>query len=525
MNKKSFLALFLIVLSICFPAGGLFYFFYQQAREQEINELASLAKRIALRASDTRTQMVDAFNELKQHGVRCDPKGFAKMQSVSVNAAYLQAVGVFQDGKIICSSFGNIVDGWDLGKGQGRTATGIQAWVNVNLPISDKHKFNVYEKDGYVTLVHPGQVVDVHARNDISLAVLVSNPKFIARSKGHISSEWISAYQPNQSETQIIGSNLVSFYAVPEHNIAGLAASNKAVIWERLSSIAIYIITLSLLASLFLTSGVVMLSRHQAGPKKRLLDGLKKKEFFLHFQPIFDITTGQCVSAEALIRWRRPDGSIDEPLLFIPSMEKYGLMPAMTKFVMREAAETMRPLLKRHPTFRLSINFSPADLVKDCPLKAIQEMLNEMGAHACNLIIEITERSYLDTEKTRDIISEIRKTGVSIMIDDFGTGYSNLATLHSIQVDGLKMDRIFTESVDTTAATHNVANSIIQMAHNLGLGLVAEGVETTAQLAFLKAHGVKYAQGFLLGKPMSAEDLLSLLNTQVSSQTGSAINR
>lgn len=111
------------------------------------------------------------------------------------------------------------------------------------------------------------------------------------------------------------------------------------------------------------------------------------------------------------------------------------------------------------------------------------------------------------------------------MIDDFGTGYSNLATLQSIQVDGLKMDRIFTESVDTTAATHNVANSIIQMAQNLGLGLVAEGVETTKQLASLKAQGVKYAQGFLLGKPMSAEDLLSLLNTQVSSQSGSANNR
>ena len=268
-----------------------------------------------------------------------------------------------------------------------------------------------------------------------------------------------------------------------------------------------------------------MLSRHQVGSKNRLMDGLKKKEFFLLYQPIFDITTQQCVSAEALIRWRRPDGSVDLPLLFIPSMEKYGLMPAMTKFVMREAAETLRPLFRRHPTFRLSINFSPADLVMDCPLKAIREMLNEMGAHACNLIIELTERSYLDTEKTRDIINEIRKIGVSIMIDDFGTGYSNLATLQSIQVDGLKMDRIFTESVDTTAATHNVANSIIQMAQNLGLGLVAEGVETTKQLASLKAQGVKYAQGFLLGKPMSAEDLLSLLNTQVSSQSESANNR
>ena len=507
-----------MALSICLPAGGIFYFFYKQEKQQEINELAFLAKEIARRASDTRIQIVDAFAELKRHDVHCDDKGIALMQSISVSSTYLQAVGVFQDGKIICTSFGKLENGFDLGTGQGKTATGIQAWIHVNLPFSVKQTFNVYEKDGYVTLAHPGQVIDIHTQPNVSLAVLVSNPVFISRSKGHISPDWIKAYQKNETQTLTVGSAIVSFHSVPEHNIAGMAATDDAVIWQRLTLLTLPLLVLSLLASLLLIAGVVMLLRYQTGPKKRIIDALERGEFFLQYQPIFDITTQQCVSAEALIRWRRPDGSVDAPLLFIPSLEKFDLMSSMSKFVMREAAVAMRPLLKRHPTFRISINFSPVDLVHECPLTAIQEMLNEMDAHAHNLTIEITERSYLDTEGTRDIINNMRKIGVSILIDDFGTGYSNLATLQSIQIDGLKMDKIFTESVDTTAATHNVANSIIQMAHDLGLELVAEGVETTAQLTFLKTHGVKYAQGFLLGKPMSAEDLLSLLNTQVSAR-------
>lgn len=514
MGFKNISALLLLFLSACLPVGGALFFAYHQAKDQEARYLSALSEEIALRASVTRSQMVSAFEELKKDNVQCDSAGLAKMQSISINSTYLQGVGVFQDGKIACSSFGMLNQGISLGKGQGRTATGIQAWVDVEMPLANKRKFNIYERDGYITLVHPGQVIDITARPDVSLAVIVSKPKFVARSKGTVLPEWISAYQPNETETVQLGAFLVSYHAVPEHNIAGLAASNQSSVWQHFAAFAKFLLPIGLLASVLLLIATTMLVRRNSGAKARLLAALKNKEFFLLYQPVYDIQTNQCVGAEALMRWQRQDGVIDEPLLFIPAMEKYDLMSRVTKYVMHEAAYEMRPIIEQHPAFRLSINFSPKDLEVGGPMLEVPGMIKRMGATPCNLIIEITERSALDATNTRQTIDQIRQSGVSILIDDFGTGYSNLATLQSIHVDGLKMDRIFTESIDTTSPTHTVAQSIIQMAQDLKLNLIAEGVETKAQLDYLKAHGVKYAQGFLLSRPITAEALMLLLDHQ-----------
>ena len=507
----------LLVLSACLPIGGALFFAYQQAKDQEVRYLSSLAEEIARRASDTRAQMVSAFEELKKDNVQCDNAGLAKMQSTSIQSSYLQGVGVYRDGHIVCSSFGMLEQGISLGKGQGRTATGIQAWVDVELPLVSRQKFNIYERNGYITLVHPGQVVDIMSRPDVSLAVVVSKPKFVARAKGNILPKWISAYEPNVSETLQLGAFLVSYHAVPEHNIAGLAASNQSSVWQHFWAFAKFFLPIGLLASLLLLIGTTMLLKQKNGVKSRLLAALKNKEFFLLYQPVYDIQSSQCVGAEALLRWQRQDGSIDEPLLFIPAMEKYGLMSVVTEYVMHEASDDMRPIMEQHPAFRLSINFSPKDLKAGGPVQEVPVMIKRMGATPCNLMIEITERSALDATYTRQTIEQIRQSGVSILIDDFGTGYSNLATLQSIQVDGLKMDRIFTESIDTTSPTHTVAQSIIQMAQDLKLNLIAEGVETHAQLDYLKSHGVKYAQGFLLSRPITAEALKLMLDQQANS--------
>ena len=507
----------MLALSACLPIGGALIFAYHQALDQETRYLSSLSEEIARRASATRSQMVSAFEELKKDNVQCDSAGLAKMQGITINSTYLQGVGVFQDGKIACSSFGMLGQGISLSKGQGRTATGIQAWVDVEMPLANNRKFNIYERDGYITLVHPGQVIDITARPDVTLAVVVSNPKFVARAKGTVLPDWVSAYQPNETQTLQLGSFLVSYHAVPEHNIAGLAASNQSSVWQHFSTFAKFLLPIGLLASLLLFIGTTMLVRRNNGVKSRLLAALKNKEFFLLYQPVYDIQTNQCVCAEALIRWQRKDGSIDAPLLFIPAMEKYGLMSVVTEFVMHQAARDMHPIIQQHPGFRLSINFSPNDMVAGGPVHKLPDMIKRMGATPCNLIIEITERSALDATMTRQTIEDIRQSGVSIMIDDFGTGYSNLATLQSIHVDGLKLERIFTESIDTTSPTHTVAQSIIQMAQDLNLHLVAEGVETKAQLEYLKAQGVICAQGFLLSRPITAEALKLLLDQQANS--------
>ncbi len=518
MIHKNLTALLLLIFSACLPIGGALFFAYHQAKEHEIRYLASLAEEVARRASETRTQIVGAFEELKNDQVQCDRMGLANMQGIAINSTYLQGVGVYKDGKILCSSFGMLDHGISLDQPPIRTATGIKVWLEVKLPFTGKQTFNVFEKDGYIAIAHPGQVVDITTRHDVSLAVMISNPKLLSRSKGEIQPEWISSYRPNTTETVESGSYLISYHASPTHNIAGLAASNLSSVWAHFKEFAIFLLPIGLFASVFLVLGTTMLMKRQANLKARLVSALKNKELFLLYQPIFNIQNNQCIGAEALLRWKLQDGSIEEPLLFIPAIEKHGLMPMVTRFVMHEAAREMQPLLEQHPSFRLNVNFSPADLEDGGAALDIPSMIKAMGSSPWNLVIEVTERSALDTEKTRRIIEEIRQSGVLVFIDDFGTGYSNLATLQSVHLDGLKMDRIFTESIDTTSPTQTVARLIIQMAQDLKLNLVAEGVESQSQLDYLRAQGVKYAQGFLLGVPMTADALKSLLGSQRQAQ-------
>ena len=491
---------------------------YHQAKDQEIRYLSTLSTEVARRASDTRQEAVDAFDELKRDHTQCDRPGLAKMQGIAINSIYLQGVGVYKDGRIICSSFGMNVQDINLGQAHIRTATGIQAWLDVKLPFTVKQTFNVLERDGYIAIVHPGQIVDITARHDVSLAVLITSPTLISRSKGDIQPAWIQAYQPDATKTVEMGDYLISYHAIANHNMAGLAASNLSSVWAHFREFAMFLLPIGVLASTLLAFGTVMLVRKQSSLKTRLTAALKNKDLYLMYQPIFDIQNNRCIGAEALLRWRLQNGSSDEPLLFIPAIEKNGLMPLVTRFVMHESARDMQSILKQHPYFKLSINFSPADLEDAGAAQEIPRMINTMGTSPRNLVIEVTERSALDTEKTRRIIEEIRQSGVSIIIDDFGTGYSNLATLQSIHLDGLKMDRIFTESIDTTSPTQIVARLIIQMAQDFNLTLVAEGVESQSQLDYLIAQGVQYAQGFLLGVPMTAGALKSLLDSQPPSQ-------
>jgi len=511
---KNLTALLLLILSACLPIGGALFLAHYQAKDHEIRYLATLSAEVARRAGETRSQVVGAFEELKKDKIECDSPGLAKMQGIAINSTYLQGVGVYQDGNIVCSSFGTLGHAISLGEAQIRTATGIQVWADLKLPFTDKQTFNVFERDGYIAIVHPGQIIDITAREDVSLAVMISSPKLMFRSKGFIQPEWIHSYQPNSTETVEAGPYLVSYHAVPNHSITGVAASNLSSVWAHFIEFAKFLLPIGLVASLLLFLGTVMLLKRQASLKTRLITAIKNKELFLLYQPIFNIQNNQCIGAEALLRWKHQDGSADEPLLFIPAIEKHGLMQMVTQFVMHEAAHDMQPLLKQHPSFRLSINFSPTDLEDAGAALEIPRMIKTMGSSPRNLVIEVTERSVLDTEKTRRIIEEIRQSGVSIFIDDFGTGYSNLATLQSIHLDGLKMDRIFTESIDTTSPTQTVARLIIQLAQDLNLNLIAEGVESQSQLDYLRAQGVKYAQGFLLGVPMTADALKSMLDGQ-----------
>ncbi len=231
---------------------------------------------------------------------------------------------------------------------------------------------------------------------------------------------------------------------------------------------------------------------------------LEEHRFILHYQPQFDLESGRAVGAEALVRWQRRDGTLVPPGDFIPLLEESGLIVDVGAYVMREACLRLAEWNRAGAVdMRVSVNLSAKQFESDGLVETVKSALAESKITPSSLELEITESLLMrDTSRTARTLSEIASLGVRIALDDFGTGYSSLAYLERFDVDVLKIDRSFVKPLDRPATeAGSVAGAIVHLGHQLGLEVVAEGVETQQQLEALRHQGCDVVQGYLLGRP------------------------
>jgi diguanylate cyclase (GGDEF)-like protein/PAS domain S-box-containing protein len=231
-------------------------------------------------------------------------------------------------------------------------------------------------------------------------------------------------------------------------------------------------------------------------------------EFLLHYQPQFN-RDGEIVGIEALLRWDDPDSGLVPPGDFIPLAEETGLIVIIGEWVLRTACATMRQWLDSGaPDMRMSVNLSGPQITRGDIAQTVADVLEQTGLPARHLELEVTETFVMDNaDNAFDVLQRLRQLGVRIAIDDFGTGHSSLANLKRLPVDTLKIDRAFVNDVPHDADDVAIARAIIALAKQLQLGTVAEGVETEEQKRFLGEEGCETFQGFLLSRPMPAEDI------------------
>ncbi|MGV8990057.1 MAG: bifunctional diguanylate cyclase/phosphodiesterase [Thiobacillus sp.] len=245
-----------------------------------------------------------------------------------------------------------------------------------------------------------------------------------------------------------------------------------------------------------------------------LREAIALHEFSVHYQPIVDLVTGEVYKAEALIRWQHPKRGLVSPAEFIPLAEETGLITPIGDWVFREAARQAKRLRTlHHPAFQVSVNKSPKQFREsDASVTAWFDYLHELGLPGDGITIEITEGLLLNavTDVT-DKLALYRKAGIQIAIDDFGTGYSALSYLKRFHIDYLKIDQSFIRDIETDPNDLALSQAIIVMAHALGLKVIAEGVETAAQLKLLTDAGCDYAQGFFFSKALPADQFEALL--------------
>ena len=245
--------------------------------------------------------------------------------------------------------------------------------------------------------------------------------------------------------------------------------------------------------------------------ENRLRRAIDVGELELHYQPVVRLATGRIVGAEALVRWRDPERGLVPPDAFLPLAEETGLVIPLGDWVVRtavrEARDWRRPGDADDP-IRIGFNLSPAQLHEPDALDRLQALLEEGEFDPTRVVVEITESAVL---RTRELTRELRALGMQVALDDLGTGYASLEYLAHLDVDLMKVDRLFVSGLGTSEPDEAIVEAAAQIARRLGTPVVAEGVETEAQLARLRELGYAYAQGFLFSEPVPAEAFARLL--------------
>ena len=240
-------------------------------------------------------------------------------------------------------------------------------------------------------------------------------------------------------------------------------------------------------------------------------------EITLFYQPVINLHTGEVYGFEALMRWFHPEKGFISPAVFIPVIEETGQIIEASNWAFRKACTSLKHIqesTRYHKDLHMSVNFSSEDFSAPDFVDNIYSALSETDVKAEQIHLEITERLLVgQPERAKETLSMCRKAGMGVAIDDFGTGYSSLNYLHTYPINTLKIDQSFIRDMESDKTLLQLVRSIVMLGHNMGMDIVAEGVETLQEAKILKEMGCNLVQGFYFAKPMSEKDVIELLSS------------
>ncbi|MCU1599966.1 MAG: cyclic diguanylate phosphodiesterase [Frankiales bacterium] len=461
------------------------------------------AAEVLHRSDSTAAQAQSAVDRLSAlPGDPCSASHLALMREIDVDSSYLQAVGHVEGGRLTCSSLGEGGAPLPLGPVTLTSPAGAELRTDVRLS-QQGPTFVVVEEHGYAAVLHKQLPLDVaNDTGELSIATFSIPSGIVLTQRGEVSADAIRRSARGRVVTLVEDGRATAVAGSKKWYIGTVAALAPAALHREEARSRRLFLPIGLLLGLALAALVLLLGRRRLGTAAGLRAALRSHEFYLEYQPVVDLQTADVIGAEALLRWRRPDGQRMRPDVFLAVAEDVGLMPQITRRVLELVRADWDRLTVGRQGFHLAVNVSAKD-IDDAPTVELLTRLRDLRNGS--IIIEVTESSVLDRQRAAAVLSRLRSCGLQVAIDDFGTGYSSLSYLQTLPVDYLKIDKSFVDSVGVGAATSNVAVHIIDMARALDLRLIAEGVETEEQASFLRSHSVQYAQGWLFGRPVGLD--------------------
>lgn len=499
------------LLAIATPIAISIYWAWKQSFDEQMAGVAALAEDVLRRSDDSADQTFIAFRTLEQAADPnpCSEQNRRLMRRLEIESVHIERLGYAVGNKLVCSSAGPAGEqgqGADMGPAAYDSGIGTMIHPSVEFPLlapGSRFLVSTHKKTGYTAAVHRDLPLQVFLdRPEVSLGVFSRVSRLPVVSRGDFDPAWVKTPPRTRGAEFSDGRYLVAIRPSTKYTFSAYAAIPTISINEGLRRTAMVLVPIGLLAGVILAYAVLYLARQQLALPAVLKVALKRNEFFLVYQPIIELVGGQCVGAEALIRWRRPNGELVRPDLFIPVAESAGLIHDITKRMMELVARDAASLLQTRKDLHIAINLSAIDLEKPETSRLLRDLIQKMNVQPENLIVEATEGGFMQADVARRIMDDIHALNIRIAIDDFGTGYSSLSYLEKFRLDYLKIDKSFVDTIGGETATSHVARHIIEMAKALKLEMIAEGVETEAQLKYLQQRGVQYAQGWYFAKAM-----------------------
>jgi sensor c-di-GMP phosphodiesterase-like protein len=482
----------------------------REAFKGESAHALGYARDVVMRADETGRQVQAAVARLAPHaGAPCAPDSIDDMREIDLGSTYIQAVGYVEGNRMLCSSIVGPASVLDLGPPSYTSSVGAIVRKDVHFPFAAQQAFLVVQFGSFAAILHSQLAVDTaKSEPDVLLAVMSLDYPEPISVRGKIDPGWLGRLG-NAPETVFEQDDyIVAVVRSAKYRAAGIAAVPIRYLRDRSHDVAMRLVPAGVAAGIALSVAILYLGHLQMALPSAVRTALRRRELYLEYQPVVDLRSGAWIGVEALVRWRRTTGEIVMPDLFIPIAEQNGMIVRLTRQVLERICRDTGFYLEIHPNFHIGINVSPADFHSPGFIDKLQATLQHMGARPSNLILEVTERGLLDPVVARETSGALRRHGFALAIDDFGTGYSSLSYLESLELDYLKIDRSFIEAIGTGAPTSQVVVHIIRMANDLGLRMIAEGVESQAQADFLRKQGVQYAQGWLFGRPMPFPEIV-----------------
>jgi sensor c-di-GMP phosphodiesterase-like protein len=479
---------------------------HQQARQ--IGELTEIVLRRSELAVDFAAASLD---QLANQGLASCTSG--SLQAIRLHVYQRSAMKdvrvVNADGSVICSAYSETLEfdkGWVA-------RSEMQASIDRKLMLFRVEQFGG-DALGVLRDIGPDRALVAilgvnHNLFDIMPAELRARSRVVlALTKG----EKLGVFEPDAAKPLrepvefAVSSTRYPLRATIEVDRAALASWNSETYWPAMVlSIALGMLFGSLLAR----------SRQTEGPVADLDRALARGEFVPYFQPVFDLKSGQIKGCEILARWLREDGSVVPPMKFIPLAESSGRIERMTWQILQRALTGVQPLLKQDKDFKLSFNVVPRHLLSAGFIEMLRRHVLAAKVSARQIVIEVTERDDLaDLDRAADVVRELRGHGFRVAIDDVGVGHSGLSRLKALGADTIKIDKFFVDTVTVDASTTMIIEMLVTLATDLRMSVIAEGVETEAQVRALIACGVEEGQGYLIAAPLPLPKFLALIEAR-----------